>query len=291
MTELPAVATDPRRAAHEAGARWRLPFHRQAWRGVAGGWLGSGTGNSLDFQDHRSYVPGDDPRHIHWQAYARTGALTMKLYRAEVAPRIDLVVDVSASMACSAAKARRTDELLAFCVGSADRAAAPVRVHAANGRELQAVPIESVRAGRWRERIAMGESRTEAPGPLPWRSGAMKMLISDLLFPGDPAPLLTALAAGAGLPIVLAPALAEEADLPWRGNVELQDCESSIHRRQRIDEALAAAYRTAYARHFQLWREVAQRRGVTMTRIPCEGDLARVLGGEALASGAVEAAV
>ncbi|MFN9663179.1 MAG: DUF58 domain-containing protein, partial [Akkermansiaceae bacterium] len=26
----------------------------------------------MDFQDHRSYSPGDDPRHINWQAYART---------------------------------------------------------------------------------------------------------------------------------------------------------------------------------------------------------------------------
>src|SRR3954471_5600519 len=82
-----------RRGALAAAARWRLPFSRQAWRGLAGNWAGAGAGSSLDFQDHRNYVPGDDPRHIHWQAFARTGALTMKLYRAEVAPFVDLAVD------------------------------------------------------------------------------------------------------------------------------------------------------------------------------------------------------
>jgi len=82
------------------------------------------AGSSLDFQGSRNYAPGDDPRHIHWQAFARTGALTMKLYRAEVAPVVDVTVDVSASMTFTAAKARRTDELLAFCVASADRTGA-----------------------------------------------------------------------------------------------------------------------------------------------------------------------
>ncbi|MEJ6642028.1 MAG: DUF58 domain-containing protein [Akkermansiaceae bacterium] len=38
-------------------------------------------GSALYFQDHRAYSPGDDPRHINWQAYARTGQYTMKLYR------------------------------------------------------------------------------------------------------------------------------------------------------------------------------------------------------------------
>jgi hypothetical protein len=89
--------------------------------------------------------------------------------------------------------------------------------------------------------------------------------------------------------IVLAPTLAEEADLGWRGNVELTDCESGTVRRQRADDRLAARYREAYARHFGLWREACRRRGVLLARVPCEGELVTVLGGEALAAGAVEA--
>lgn len=293
----------PRRGALAAAARWRLPFSRQAWRGLAGNWAGAGAGSSLDFQDHRNYVPGDDPRHIHWQAFARTGALTMKLYRAEVAPMVDVAVDVSPSMAITPEKTLRTDELVAFCVECADRAGAPVRVHAAHGRSLRAVAVEEVRAGRWRERVgnlggggaALTNGATKVdknvaspPGPLPWRAGALKVLICDLLFAGDPSSVLVPLASGSGVGVVLAPALASEGELPWRGNVELTDCESGQVRRQRIDEALAERYRAAYARHFALWREACRKRGVLFARVSCEPALSQALGGEAFSAGAVE---
>jgi uncharacterized protein (DUF58 family) len=316
---LPSPARDSasttfsaRRGALAAATRWRLPFSRQAWRGLAGNWTGAGAGSSLDFQDHRNYVPGDDPRHIHWQAFARTGSLTMKLYRAEVAPFVDLAIDISGSMALTPAKLRRADELVAFCVECADRAGAPVRVHSAQGRTLRAVSADEVRAERWRARLAgadgssaRGSSEhregaaspsaktathadTQPPGPFPWRPGAMKVLISDLLYPGDPTSLLVPLAAGSGVGVVLAPTLAEEADLPWRGNVELTDCESGTMRRQRIDEPLAERYRAAYARHFALWREACRKRGVLFARVPAEGELVHALAGEAFAAGTIE---
>ena len=282
--------TTARHGALSAAARWRLPFSRQAWRGPAGSWIGAGAGSSMDFADHRNYMPGDDPRHIHWQAYARSGALTMKLYRAEVSPMVDIAVDVSASMTFTPAKALRTDELLAFCVASADRTAAPLRIHAVAGRKVAMLSVEEVRAGRWRERLpALTGETGAAPVMPPWRAGALKILISDLLFPGDPFPLMSSLVVGAGIGIVLAPTLAEESDLAWRGNAELTDCETAAVRRQRVDDGLAARYREAYWRHFALWREAGRKRGVLFARVPCEGALAAVLGGEALVAGAVEA--
>ena len=288
MSVLSEELSEARRAGLVAAQRYRLPFGRQNWRGQAGGWQGAGIGSSIDFQDHRVYAPGDDPRYIHWSAYARTGQLTMKLYRAEVAPMVDLIADVSGSMTFTPEKAARLESLLAFCVESADRAGAPVRVHAVNGRQVKAVPVEAVRAGDWRGRIAMTPGPGAAPGALPWRAGAMKILISDLLYPGDPAAVLAAMAAGGGLALVLAPALASEAVAPARGNVELVDCESGEKRRQRVDAALADRYREAYARHFALWTEAARRRGVAVTRLACEGALVDVLGGEARRSGMVE---
>jgi uncharacterized protein (DUF58 family) len=273
-----------------AAARWRLPFARQTWRGPVGSWLGAGAGSSLDFQDHRAYAPGDDPRHIHWQAYARTGALTMKLYRAEVSPSVEILVDVSASMTFTPDKALRADELLAFAVASADHTAAPVRVHAVSGHTLQALDLADVRSGRWRERLrpAAPGHETSLPAAVPWRPGALKVFISDLLFPGDPGPFVAGLAVGSGLGILLVPTVAAEGDLTWRGNCELTDCETGAMRRQRIDDGVAANYRAAYARHFHLWREACQRRNVIFARVPCEQPLPLALGGEALAVGAVE---
>jgi Protein of unknown function DUF58 len=92
------VVARARTAGRAAAELLRLPFGNHAWRGRTGHWTGSGKGSSLDFQDHRPYAPGDDLRHVNWQAYARTGNYSMKLYREEVTPAVDLVVDVSSSM-------------------------------------------------------------------------------------------------------------------------------------------------------------------------------------------------
>ena len=70
-----------------------LPFRRESWQGQTGHWQGMGAGSSIDFQDHRPYQPGDDPRYINWQAFARNNQYSMKLYREEVSPRLDLVLE------------------------------------------------------------------------------------------------------------------------------------------------------------------------------------------------------
>lgn len=303
---LPFAAA--RREGLEVARRFRLPFGRQAWRGAAGGWQGAGAGSSIDFQDHRAYVPGDDPRHLHWAAYARTGQLTMKLYRAEVSPLVDLVVDVSASMRGEVSRAARTEALVAFCIESAARAGAPVRLHAVDGRRVRGLAIERARSeGFWaaaESAAAMegGAAATrmgvkasavagggEPRGLLPWRAGAMKIWVSDLLFPGEPGAVLNALTSVGGCALLFAPVLASEAELTERGNVELVDCEGGGVRRQRIDGALAERYRVAYARHFALWRDAARRVGVGFARVDCGNSLAAELAADARAQGVVEA--
>src|SRR5690606_7194204 len=96
-------------------ARLTLPL-KLGLRRSNGNVPGNGAGSSIDFQDHRPYVPGDDPRHIDWQAYARSGHYTMKLYREEVRPLADLVLDASPSMFFDPEKRRRTMELAWFCL-------------------------------------------------------------------------------------------------------------------------------------------------------------------------------
>lgn len=290
----PAALAEARRDGLVAARRYRLPFGRQAWRGAAGGWQGAGAGSSIDFQDHRAYVPGDDPRHLHWAAYARTGQLTMKLYRAEVSPLVDLVVDASGSMREEPARAARVEALAAFCLESAARAGAPVRLHAVTGKRIRPLAVERARGeGFWRAASPASadaaSEAAEAPGLLPWRAGAMKIWISDLLFPGEPGPVLNAMAAGGGCALVFVPVLAAEAALTERGNVELVDREGGGGRRQRIDDALAERYRSAYARHFGLWADAAKRAAAGFARIECgSGTLAAALAGEARSRGAVE---
>ena len=55
-------------------------------------------GQSVEFVQHREYVPGDDLRHVDWQVWARQDRLYVKQFEEDTNMRVYLLVDVSASM-------------------------------------------------------------------------------------------------------------------------------------------------------------------------------------------------
>src|SRR5687767_13597757 len=55
-------------------------------------------GQSVEFLQHREYVPGDDLRRIDWKVWAKQDRLYVKQYEEETNLRATLVVDVSAGM-------------------------------------------------------------------------------------------------------------------------------------------------------------------------------------------------
>jgi uncharacterized protein (DUF58 family) len=55
-------------------------------------------GFSVEFAQHREYVPGDDIRHIDWKVYARTGRYFLKQYEEETNFVTWLLLDISESM-------------------------------------------------------------------------------------------------------------------------------------------------------------------------------------------------
>src|SRR6516225_4349935 len=81
-----------------AARRFALAAPRHGPANRAGSVLGARAGSSLEFRDHRAYEPGDDLRHVDWNAYARSDQLSVKLYREEVSPHLDVLIDGSASM-------------------------------------------------------------------------------------------------------------------------------------------------------------------------------------------------
>ncbi len=56
-------------------------------------------GSSIEFSGYRAYTPGDDPRQIDWNIYARSRQFQIKLRQAEEALAVWLLIDCSASMA------------------------------------------------------------------------------------------------------------------------------------------------------------------------------------------------
>ena len=273
--------------ARAAGRVLRLPFRGHLWRGRAGAWLGAGRGASLEFQDHRVYVPGDDPRHINWQAYARTGVYSMKLYREEVNPSVDVVFDRTASMALDEAKARRTLELLLFAAASGREAGASVRGWTLAGGAAAPIEVDALTAG--------AVTLTTAPNPLPLdlssvplRAGSLRVLITDGLFEAPPDHVLSRLAAGGGHAVVFLVFSEAESRPDWSGAIELEECETGALRDQQIAPDAYDRYLEAYRRHFASWQDAGRRFGAATARVPSEPTLVEALRLEALATAAVE---
>jgi uncharacterized protein (DUF58 family) len=61
-------------------------------------------GHGLEFADYRTYVAGDDYRHIDWGVYGRTDRLYIKEFREEQELQTLFLVDSSASMGCPESK-------------------------------------------------------------------------------------------------------------------------------------------------------------------------------------------
>jgi uncharacterized protein (DUF58 family) len=68
-------------------------------------------GQSVEFVQHREYVPGDDLRHVDWTVWSKTDRYYVKQYEAETNLRAYVVVDASESMLYGADHHRRTGTL------------------------------------------------------------------------------------------------------------------------------------------------------------------------------------
>lgn len=64
-------------------------------------------GQSVEFVQHREYVPGDDLRRIDWKVWSRSDKFVIKQFEAETNLRAYIVVDASESMLYGADKHRK----------------------------------------------------------------------------------------------------------------------------------------------------------------------------------------
>ena len=75
-------------------------------------------GVSMDFAEHRPYMPGDDIRRIDWRLYARTDRYYIKQFEAETNADVGFLLDTSASMGYASGKVTKLDygRFLAACL-------------------------------------------------------------------------------------------------------------------------------------------------------------------------------
>lgn len=272
-----------------AAAHLSLPLRRAQWRGPSGAWSGVGSGGSVDFQDHRAYTTGDDLRRVNWSAFARSDALMVKQHRRETAPLVDVVVDLSASMTAFPAKAVRALELAAFAAACARAGGNDARLWAVtSAAPAKALDAGQLLGGGLPADIVPGHASAARYAELPWRSSALRVLVSDLLFPGDPLGVLRHLGAPGGVGLILAPFAEEEATPAWGGALQLVDAEDGSVAEPQVDARLSEEHAAAYQRHFDLWRVRSRERRTCFARVPAAGPLLEALRGEAFREGAVE---
>lgn len=272
--------------AVRAAAAFRLALPRTPVGGRIGERLGAGTGSSLEFQDHRPYSPGDDLRHVDWAGYARSEHLSIRMYREEVAPRIDLVLDVSGSMAATPSKARAHGELSALFACACTATVADALV-IPTGR----TPPQRLHAPEDVERHLLydaAESALEEPH-LPLRRRSLRVVLSDFLFPHDADHLVSRLARDAAALYIVQLTAREESDPSAIGARRLVDVERGGELDLVLDAATIEAYRTRFERLRRGLATAARRAGARFAHLNDDAsvrEMALALAGAGILEGA-----
>lgn len=262
-----------RRYLHEgqvAGSHYALVVPRNVPRGVTGAQMGMGVGSSLEFMDHREYQPGDDLRRINWNAYARTDRLTVKMYREEVNPHVDIVLDGSRSMALPETPKVHAALALAAVFAESGANAGYRTCSWITGSWCERIHNGTERAAFW-EAIDF-DSKTNPGQALSRMQGrfaaqGMRVFISDLLWLGDPLVCLNRLAQKASSVFVIQLLTRADVQSSSRGNIRLVDSETNETKELFIDAATGKRYQQRLTEHQNNWHRACTQVGALMTTL------------------------
>jgi uncharacterized protein (DUF58 family) len=260
-------------------ARYAFNPRFQSARGTLGSIEGRETGASVEIQDFRDYVPGDDPRHIDWMAYGRTDRLMIRLYREEVSPFVDLLVDGSASMGLEdGRKSALARELCSYIYHSAKGRGSAVRVFEAAD---QCRRIETPGELRWEaERSVLFSAPRDAAAGM--RRSAVRIVVSDFMDPADPAQMLRVLSEGCAHLLVLQLLGPWEADPDAEGPAVLERRETGRRIDIQLDSRRISAYRRRLEALVTVVREETTRCHGLYLRLVADRTLEQVLRDEFL---------
>ena len=242
--------------------------------GITGRHKSSHRGFSVEFTEHRDYVPGDELRHLDWRAYARTDRYYIKLYAQETNLRANLVLDNSASMtfANKLDYARHLAACLAYLLASQQDLAGLTAVDDAIRIELPpgSSPthldrlfreLEALQPGRLTDLSAQLHGLAER---LPRRS--LVIVLSDLWVrdAAEFARALRHLRYRRHQAIVLHLLDPAEIDLPYDRQIALQDLETGV--KVQIDpREMREAYRSKVEQFIGSMRRACSEAGVEYT--------------------------
>lgn len=224
---------------------FQLGLPRVPISGRAGELLGRGSGSSLEFQEYRQYIPGDDIRHLDWAAYARSDQLMVRLYREEISPRTQVFVDTSRSMNTGEqAKPLVTRQLASlFTLLSARLGGQPQLIPLTDDTPLQTFGVDGLEQFYGMPFQAHGTlAELLERQAVPLKAQGLRIVISDFLYPHDADWLIRRLASGASVLWVIQLLNEWEARPTAVGGRRLIDSESGSELDLQIDSRTVQIY-------------------------------------------------
>jgi hypothetical protein len=243
-------------------------------------------GRSVEFADYRVYTPGDDPRRVDWNVYARLERPYIKLYEDEQDLTVHVLLDTSPSMqwrdetASSSAKWERVSQLALalsyIALSSGDRLImetsnrnrfGPKRGVAATSGVIEFIERETVPA-----EVAAGHvtpSQQMLPSSLNswWKRYAMDatpglcIIVSDFLDAEGYTEGLNALGSNRLDVYVLHTLSPEELEPEFGGDLRLRDIETSANQDVSLDDAALSQYRQRLHQWTSELSDFCRRRG------------------------------
>jgi len=230
---------------------YQLGLPRMPVAGRTGELLGRGSGSSLEFQEYREYMLGDDIRHLDWAAYARSDSLMVRLYREEISPRTEILLDVSRSMTSGGTiKPQVARQLTAtFSLLVSQLGGRPKIILLGDERPLGQLDIENIDV---LDSIPFDSISNMAElfeqNLIPFGRQSVRIVISDFLFQHDPASLIKRLAAGCCALWVIQLLNGWEANPTRIGGRRLIDIESNHEIDLLLDKKTIDAYKNRLKR-------------------------------------------
>jgi uncharacterized protein (DUF58 family) len=264
-------------------------------------------GQSVEFADHRNYVPGDDFRYLDWNLYGRLDRLFLKLYEEERELPVRIFLDASESMTFGEPRKFDFARQVAAAIGYValcgfDRVSvipfpnAPARAQSRQADTVvshqQQFAVESaLRSVRGKKSsmqffqnlhalTAAGGADLNASlrrGALEARHTGVAIVLSDFLDPAGYESGLTALV-GRGFQVNCVQILAPEELAPTTfGDLRLVDSESGGMQEVTFGRYRMKAYQQTVQNFIQRLREYCTKRGMNFFMAPSNMDLQDLL--------------
>ena len=283
--------------------QFQLLAARRAKSSARGERRSRSRGQSVEFADHRTYVPGDDFRYLDWNLYGRLERLFLKLYEEERELPVRIFLDSSESMAFGEPRKFDFARQVAAAVGYValcgfDRVSVipfpnlhpdPSKDRASHITEMAA--RGSLRSVRGKKSAipffqnlnvltahgAANLNDTLRRGALEARQAGLALVLSDFLDPDGYEAGLTALV-GRGFQVDLVQILAPEELSPTTfGDLRLVDSETGGLQEVTFGRYRLKSYQQTVQNFIQRLREYCQARGINYFSVSSSTPLQELL--------------